>query len=186
MADPARLFAPFRAALRCPACGGALAAAPDALACCAAYPVRDGVPVLIDEGTSVFTIADVLGGASATFVPDRGRLRAALSRVTAPPSRNVAARANYARFASLLREGSRAPRVLVIGGGSGGDGIEALAGLDVLVTDVCFGPATALVCLPTAAIPAPCIPRRNACASRATVPGSAWNARSRITRLVGV
>ncbi len=146
MADPARLLAPFRAALRCPACGGALADAPDALACCAAYPVRDDVPVLIDEGTSVFTIADVLGGASATFVPDRGRLRAALSRVTAPPSRNVAARANYARFASLLCEGSRAPRVLVIGGGSGGDGIEALAGLDVLVTDVCFGPATALVC----------------------------------------
>jgi SAM-dependent methyltransferase len=100
--------------------------------------------VLIDEATSVHTIADVLAGRSAGFVPTRGRLKRALSRLTAPPSRNVAARANYLRLAELLR--GTPGRVLVIGGGLGGDGIDALAGLDVLVTDVCFGPTTRLVC----------------------------------------
>src|SRR5688500_14449779 len=114
---------------RCPRCGGALRAEGESLRCCATFPVVDGVPVLIDEATSVFTIADVLGGKSASFVPKRSRVRALLAKATAPPSRNVVARENYTRLAGLLGSGGR---VLVVGGGLGGEGIEALAGRDVV------------------------------------------------------
>jgi SAM-dependent methyltransferase len=145
--------------LRCPACGGGLTTEREALVCdggagtegcgagCGArYPVVDGVPVLLDAATSVHTVADVFAGRSAGFVPARGPARRLLAKLTAPPSRNVTAAANYARLTTEVRRLAPRPRVLVIGGGLGGDGIEALASLDVLVTDVCFGPTTRLVC----------------------------------------
>lgn len=138
--------------LRCPACAAALTALPDRLVCANpaahTFPVVDGVPVLIDEGRSLFSLADYTGRAPAA---GSSWLRRSVLLPAIGPSlnANVKAAANYRRFAALLAGRTARARVLVVGGGIAGAGMRALAAnpaLDLIATDVFFGDGTALIC----------------------------------------
>ena len=122
------------AALRCPRCHGALADLA-CRACGTRYSSADGVPVLIDETTSMFRAADVK--------PPTGPI-GGLGRFLPSVSRNVKAERNYRAFADAL--GGR--RVLIVGGRVLGEGMEALVerDLELVETDVALGPRTQLVC----------------------------------------
>lgn len=122
------------ARLRCPACHGPLVE----LACggCGAqYDRMKGVPILLDETTSMFRATDV----------DRGaRAPSALGRLVPRLGRNLKAAQNYRSFGSLLA----GPRVLIVGGRVLGEGMEALVEqeLELVETDIALGPRTQIVC----------------------------------------
>jgi SAM-dependent methyltransferase len=151
--------------LRCPACQGTLRRSASSLRCenaeCGArYPIVDGVPVLIDEARSVFALDDFVLGRSTYFNLQRGqyrlspggigeRVKGALKRRVPDLERNLKARANYARFAELLLARSATPLILVLGGSILGAGMESLLArpqIEIVETDVSFGPRTGLIC----------------------------------------
>lgn len=145
-----------RELLRCPVCQAALSVAGDRLHCgnpqCAAlFPILDGIPILINDAASLFSVDDFVQRRSTTF-PTPSALGAMLASLRAIPlpdiGQNLKARANYARLAALLRERDR-PRVLVLGGSIVGKGMEhllAVPGIEFVETDVSFGSRTALIC----------------------------------------
>ncbi|TAD89560.1 MAG: class I SAM-dependent methyltransferase [Alphaproteobacteria bacterium] len=109
-----------------------------------AFPVVDGRPVLVDFATSILDRTAVEASAGASPIRRRsGRLRAAVFDLAF--GRNRVAESNAKRFLSLL---GPAPRVLIIGGGALGAGVEQLyahPGIRTLTFDVYASPLTDLI-----------------------------------------
>jgi SAM-dependent methyltransferase len=150
----AHLPASVHQRLRCPVCTRGLEQIAVGLRCVGSecgltFPVIEGIPVLIDEGSSVFTL-DEFRGMDETFFAEssKGRLTRTLKRLMPTMGVNVKGAANYARFAQLLSARSESPKVLVIGGSILGEGMQALANqpsIELIETDVSFGPRTQLI-----------------------------------------
>ena len=118
-------------------------------ACRAAYPVVGHIPILIDEQSSLFSIEAVLKEKDRGPAAGRSKWNAVLSRFIPSINRNTTSRRNYDRFAGLLYARTPHPRVLVVGGGTLGQGMEPLilrGRMDLVETDVRIGPRTMLVC----------------------------------------
>jgi SAM-dependent methyltransferase len=151
MAGQMRLSDAVRQILRCPACGSVLEGDAElrCTGCERRFPVVDGIPILIDEASSLFSLADFLDDRPTTWQPT-SRARQTVSRFLPSLSRNMKGQENYARLADLLLEDADdRPKVLVIGGSRVGQGMSdfvANSKLDLIETDVSFGPRTALVC----------------------------------------
>jgi uncharacterized protein YbaR (Trm112 family) len=139
--------------LSCPKCKGELAfddggltySCPD---CASTYPVVDGCPVLINEENSLFTIADIVERRRTTFRPDSALGRLA-KRILPDLTLNFKSRANYRQLESLLLAAAPHPRVLVVGGGTVGRGMEQLTAcrqIELLETDVLLGARISVVC----------------------------------------
>jgi SAM-dependent methyltransferase len=146
-----RLSAAVQARLRCPVCRGELAPEPASLRCTgrcgSAFPVVDGVPLLINAANSLFSPDDYVGRA-AEAAPAKPLVRRLAKRLVPENTVNVAAERNYARFTGLMGD-LPAARVLVVGGRIAGAGIERLLShpsIEVVETDVSFGPRTAIIC----------------------------------------
>lgn len=141
--------------LRCPVCRAELRPAGERFACAsqgcgAEFPVVDGVPVLINDSNSVFSVDDFTQ-ARATFFDTKPRnpIAAAMRRLAPTLTANIRGEANYARFAELLVERADAPRVLILGGSIEGMGMRPLierSEIELVDTDVAFGPRTKIVC----------------------------------------
>ncbi len=144
------------ALLCCPCCKAPLIheAAPSfyrcsSTACAARFPLVDGIPILINESNSVFSIEDFVTQRDTFFNLKPSRAARVLDRITPRISRNVKAIENYARFVELLRAANPTPRVLILGGsviGQGMDGLLTAPGIDLVESDVSFGPRTNLIC----------------------------------------
>jgi SAM-dependent methyltransferase len=112
----------------------------------------DGVPVLVNEARSVFSLEDFARRRNTTFELQRSRLDALLHGILGrlpDISETIGSEQNYARFRDLLPSAAPRPRVLVVGGSIEGKGMAALTSgrpLDVVATDVSFGPLTLLIC----------------------------------------
>jgi SAM-dependent methyltransferase len=146
-----------QAQLRCPICRSQLTVTPEHVQCSGAacgvrFPIVDGVPVLINEGTSIFSIDDFARRQNTTFKLQRSPLDTLLQRVidlVPDISLAIGGRENYSRFRDLLLTQTSSPRVLVLGGSILGQGMEPLAearAIELVATDVSFGPLTAVVC----------------------------------------
>jgi SAM-dependent methyltransferase len=107
---------------------------------------------LINEKRSIFSLEDFALRRNTTFQLQRNKIETFLhGLVDLLPdiSTAVGAKQNYANLRELLLAQTPAPKVLVLGGSIQGTGMEALASarsLEVVATDVSFGPCTALVC----------------------------------------
>ena len=139
--------------LRCPACRSKLQLDRDrcrcqAPACRREFPVKSGVPILIDRRLSVFGEC----GQRESNPPPSGpavtakRLAAALL-----PSlgRNIGAKQAYAKFAEMLLAISANPQVLVVGGATVGAGLGTILNhesIEFIESDVYLSRRTALVC----------------------------------------
>src|SRR3712207_5221128 len=91
------------------------------------YPVVDGVPVLVDEAASVFSADQI--AASARRAPVKSPVRRLARRLMLSSALGIGTEERYARFERLVSDaaaGARA-RVLVVGGGQLGRGMERLA-----------------------------------------------------------
>lgn len=140
------------ACTRCPKCRSILDLAPGSFDCTgetckASYPVVDGVPILINEERSAFAISDFTSRESTTFHSLSG-LERFFSRVIPGLTTNRKAEPNYRQLGGLLGAGGKKSRVLVVGCGDLGNGIDPLLGpaIELLNTDVCFGPYTQIIC----------------------------------------
>jgi SAM-dependent methyltransferase len=114
------------------------------------YPIVRGIPVLIDEEASAFAIDDFVD-TSPDSPSAAAALRMLAERALPSVSRNLAARGNYRRLASILaeRHDDVGPRVLVIGASILGVGVEELLSvepIELIETDVAFGPRTDMIC----------------------------------------
>lgn len=145
--------------LRCPACKGSLTRASEALACAgcgATFPVVGGVPVLVDEATSLFRIADCVATAEKDEAVQprtwKDAVRDGMKKVLPSGGRNLSGEEKVGLLAERLRAevpaGERA-RVLILGGASLGVGTGAIVfdpTFSVVESDIVFGPRTSLVC----------------------------------------
>jgi peptidoglycan/xylan/chitin deacetylase (PgdA/CDA1 family)/SAM-dependent methyltransferase/uncharacterized protein YbaR (Trm112 family) len=140
--------------LRCPNCRSRLILRSGDFVCtnqlCAMpFPVVDGVPVLVNDNHSLFMRGDFVSRRNTTFDLSRGRFTGWVDRWLPRLSRNVKSKRNYEAFVELLLRHSSHPVVLVIGGSILGRGMEALASeprIQLVETDVSFGPRTQLIC----------------------------------------
>jgi SAM-dependent methyltransferase len=147
----------MRSRLRCPVCKTGLKVTTEGAVCVgiqcrSRFPSVDGVPILINEANSIFSLDDFKRRQDTTFKLHRSRLQSMLDGVLdllPDISTSIGTTENYARLRDLLRAQADYPKVLVIGGSILGQGMEALAGardLELVATDVSFGPLTAVVC----------------------------------------
>lgn len=124
----------FLAILRCPSCKGRLAlAGDDALRCLASgcgrhFPIADGKPVLIAAERSVFTPGDYCCASRAPGAAAEGRFArlGEAARRLPSPSVNLSAARCLGKMMELLLNAAARPRVLVVGGGIRGKGMERL------------------------------------------------------------
>jgi SAM-dependent methyltransferase len=141
------------AALRCPVCKAPLDRRSEEFACrngaCSAtFPIVGGIPILLNEAHSIFSIDDYLLGRT-TYVRKESRLRRVAKRVLPALSSNVRSAPNIAKLVELARRNSDSPRVLVIGGGILGVGMASLDSardIELIETDVSLAPRTQIVC----------------------------------------
>jgi uncharacterized protein YbaR (Trm112 family)/SAM-dependent methyltransferase len=140
--------------LCCPNCGATLKLDGERFTCeapkCAAnFPIIDGIPIMISDKSSIFSIDDFTSHHSTTFNLGKNKLKEALVRIMPDISSNIKAKRNYAKLTALLCNQSVTPTVLIIGGSVLGKGMESLTTddqLELVETDVSFGPRTKLIC----------------------------------------
>jgi uncharacterized protein YbaR (Trm112 family) len=152
-ASALRLSPDVLADMRCPVCQGKVQAVGDnklqCTACATSFPIANGVPVVLNEANSVFSAEDYLTGSEQHMVEPAPTLKSRLRGLIPKPSLNLKGHANYARYAELITQQTPKPRILVLGGRILGAGMEPIAGnpnIQLVETDVCHGPRTALIC----------------------------------------
>jgi uncharacterized protein YbaR (Trm112 family) len=138
--------------LACPCCRESLVLAQEVLncqnpRCYKAFPIVDGIPILINEEDSVFALSDFLSKRD-TFFTTRSPLVQRLRRLIPAIDMNLKGRENYAAFTGLLLQSNVKPCVLILGGSIKGEGMEALlahADIKLVESDVAFGPRTGII-----------------------------------------
>ena len=139
--------------LRCPICKSNLVLANCQIKCInitceALFPVVDGIPILISEASSLFSIDEFVNCKNTFFRPS-SRIERSIISLLPEIDCNVKAKTNYEMFADLLLRENENPRVLVIGGsiiGRGMHRILSVPSIEYIESDVSFGPRTALIC----------------------------------------
>lgn len=115
------------------------------------YPIVDGIPVILREDRSVFSIADYTSRPAYHGAPDPVLRTERIARRLVPSlSRDVMSARNYREFSRLLRERRGRARVLVVGGSIEGQGFGELLApgqpFDIVDIDPSIGARTAVVC----------------------------------------
>ena len=141
--------------LRCPVCKSQLELKEKQLQCInsqcqAVFPIIDGVPVLINESGSIFNIKDFINYESTTFnIKPKPKIQRFLMNLVPSISANLRTKENYKKLAEQVQKQSKTPKVLVLGGGILGKGMEALLSvpsIEIVGSDVSFGPTAQLIC----------------------------------------
>ena len=114
------------------------------------FPILANVPILINDRSSLFTRDHFVRRQNTTFDLGRGRFTERIDRLLPKLGKNVRAKQNYPILRDLLLKRGPKSRVLVIGGSILGAGMETLLaapGLELVETDVSFGPRTRFICM---------------------------------------
>lgn len=130
--------------LVCPRCRSAVRADGDGYGCMGSgcgrrFPVLGGQPVLVDFDQSILAEEEVRARAAGSAIR-RGKssgAKSAILTVMLPPNRSAAR--NAERLIELSKATAERPRLLIIGGGSEGEGTEALyrdASLQLIAFDI--------------------------------------------------
>jgi SAM-dependent methyltransferase len=139
--------------LQCPACGSKLTLA-DVEAVCEnsavphRFPIFDGIPILIHEVNSIFSIEAFRSIPRSPSSPVSQLKRSLRARAPTNSGRSHL-RERFARFQRLLLDSAPTPLVLVVGGGIVGRGMDVLLAtreIEFVETDVVIGPRTQVIC----------------------------------------
>lgn len=110
------------------------------------YPIIDGIPILINDKNSLFSIDDFVQRANTTFDIKKSNLRRFLGNLVPTIGVNIKARQNFDEIAAMLPVRSK---ILVIGGSIMGEGMDTLYAADafeLVGADVSFGPHVKVIC----------------------------------------
>lgn len=141
--------------LCCPICHADLVQAEEQFTCsnheCGTrFPIVDGIPVLINERSSVFSLDDFISRRKTFFSNASGsKLKKLMLSLMPTISKSIKGKTNYSRMSQVLLSQTVSPRVLVIGGSILGQGMESLsknAAIELIESDVSFGSRTMLIC----------------------------------------
>src|SRR2546425_3847359 len=113
------------------------------------FPIINGIPILIDEERSIFSTNDFVYGFNNTFFSSQTKSEETIKRLIPDISRNPKSKENFNKLSKLLLVQSDASRVLVIGGSILGEGMEAIIAhpsIELVDSDVTYGPRTAVIC----------------------------------------
>jgi SAM-dependent methyltransferase/uncharacterized protein YbaR (Trm112 family) len=154
MRSPVKLSEIVGKSLRCPVCSAALEQKDTEFLCvdshCKTYfPIVDGVPVILNEAASIFSVSDFVAQRQTTMKGEQGGFRKILSQFLPDIDANLMAQSNYRELAQQLLLQSTNPRVLVIGCGNLGEGLSVLLeypSIELVDSDVSLGGRTAIVC----------------------------------------
>ena len=120
--------------------------------CHAEFPVVDGVPVLINESRSLFSISDFVKHDDTFFkAPDSKLFAIGMKILEHLPSINgsIGTRERYTKMAEMLLKETPNPVVLIVGGSIIGYGMEEFLknpAIRFVETDISFGPRTQMIC----------------------------------------
>ena len=124
-----------------------------AAACRREFPLKNGVPILIDTRLSVFEeCGPQESSRQESAHPPNGPMATAkrLAAALLPSlGRNIGAKQAYAKFAEMLLAISTKPKVLVVGGATIGAGLDTILeqeSIEFIESDVYLSPRTALMC----------------------------------------
>lgn len=139
--------------VRCPKCLNMVECQEDRVTCCnpgcgEVYPLISNIPILINEKSSVFCFDD-FSEQKATFFTNRGPVAEWINRIIPSVSHNLAAVGNYKILSELTLQKRTNARILVIGGSIAGQGFSVLSenpALELVETDVSFGPRVTMIC----------------------------------------
>ena len=138
--------------LACPKCGGELERAGESFlctnsACAARFGLAGGQPVLVDFGDSILDEQEIAARAGGSAIERGGRRgQSALARTLIGTNR--AAAANADRFRALAAEMAERPKLLVVGGGTAGEGTGSLLtdpGIERIAFDIYASPLTQFI-----------------------------------------
>jgi ubiquinone/menaquinone biosynthesis C-methylase UbiE/uncharacterized protein YbaR (Trm112 family) len=154
MADEIRISKPVEEALRCPVCHAGLHRSAggfscDNPACAKAYPIVNGIPVILNEERSIFEIASFTGREAVTTFRPQPRIEKFFSRVLPEITANFASVENYRKLKTLVAELPRKPRILVVGCGEVGRGMDEFvreSGVELINTDVSMSERADIIC----------------------------------------
>jgi SAM-dependent methyltransferase len=112
------------------------------------YPILDGIPILISDAKSLFLVADFVQHKTTTLeLSKRGGMVRGFTRLIPDISSNIKAEQNYRQIVQMLPANAK---VLIIGGGVQGQGMEAVyqnrKQFEIVGSDVSFGPDTDIIC----------------------------------------
>ncbi len=121
-------------------------------ACQTQFPIVDGIPVLINDANSVFSISDFVNHDDTFFKYPESKFAAFAWKVVhmlPTLGDTIGTRERYAEMARLLLQKTPNPVVLVVGGSIVGQGMgEFLTNpaIRFVETDITFGPRTQMIC----------------------------------------
>jgi uncharacterized protein YbaR (Trm112 family) len=114
------------------------------------FPLINGIPCLINENNSVFTINGFLAHKDTFFVIEEAKpgLKSFIRKVIPTNSINTISKEKYKKFAEHLLTKSGNPKVLILGGSILGHGVKELLNfpsIELIESDVSFGPRTTII-----------------------------------------
>jgi len=139
--------------LRCPCCGSRLKDGCGRLFCrsdeCSViFPVVDGIPILINDSNSLFSVSD-FEDSSYTYAPPLSKFAQFAKSISPTIVRNMNIKEKFSRLVEILLADSANPKVMIIGGSVIGKGLKDLLehpAIHFVESDVSFGPRTAVIC----------------------------------------
>jgi SAM-dependent methyltransferase len=141
--------------LQCPVCACDLERSRDHLqcrgsSCLTLFPIQNGIPILINERSSIFSIQDFTLQRSTFFdLSSENIIKKAIKNLIPTINNNIKGKENYTRLGKLLLAHSKETHVLVLGGSILGEGIKSLISepsIKFVETDISFGPRTSIIC----------------------------------------
>jgi len=137
---------------RCPVCKSEVSLQQEVficLKCTKEFPVVDGVPIFLNENTSVFRYTDFINHGDIFFDSSRSKVHIFLSNLLPNLTLTITSDQNFEKFIQQLLLGNAYPRVLILGcGETPGSGIKSLLhhpNIEVVETDVSWGPRTRMI-----------------------------------------
>jgi SAM-dependent methyltransferase/uncharacterized protein YbaR (Trm112 family) len=138
--------------LCCPSCQADLKFSEGYLECISAtcalrFPIVNGVPIVIDDSSSVFSVHDFVEEEGSTLKP-KSKLERILVSLVPSIILNLKGKTNFEKLKKLLLQKNPNPRVLIIGASVVGEGIETLlseSSIDFVESDVAFGPRVSII-----------------------------------------
>ncbi|MBE8232609.1 MAG: methyltransferase domain-containing protein [Endozoicomonadaceae bacterium] len=111
------------------------------------YPIINGVPVLLNEQNSLFSIDQFVSKQKTTLAPKvkKNCLKTVVSKITPSISANLKSNYNFLKLKELL---PKKAKILVVGGSIKGVGINCLyenSDYEIIGSDVSMGPHTKLI-----------------------------------------